>query len=61
MVTNPVNAYLLIKRLNADWKRIKRLMHSSEADTYIKNITQGRINNAVIFSECIYVYRQIFR
>lgn len=48
-VTNPINAYLLIKRMNNDWKDIRALMSSNTAETFIKNITQGRIQNAVRF------------
>lgn len=44
---NPVNAYLLIKRLTRDWKSIKQLMNANQGDQFIKNITGGRIQNAV--------------
>ena len=44
---NPVNAYLFIKRLTRDWKQIKRLMNYNQADQFIKNITDGRVINAV--------------
>lgn len=46
-VTNPVNAYLLIKRLTSDWKYIKQLMSANNADRFIRNITQGRLENSV--------------
>lgn len=49
MIANPINAYLLIKRLNSDWRSIKQLMHSSVAESFIKNITEGRIAKAVSF------------
>lgn len=49
-VANPINAYLLIKRLTSDWKYITSLMKSNNADSFIRNITMDRINNGVTFS-----------
>lgn len=48
---NPVNAYLLIKRLTSDWKYITHLMKSNTAEYFIRNITQGRENNAVKYPD----------
>ncbi|KAH7729639.1 Prolyl 4-hydroxylase alpha-1 subunit precursor [Aphelenchoides avenae] len=50
-VTNPVNAYLLIKRLTSDWKYIKQLMSANNADRFIRNITQGRLENSVMYPD----------
>lgn len=44
---NPVNAFLLIKRMTSDWKEIEKLMHYNMADQFIKNITDGRVLNSV--------------
>ena len=50
-VTNPVNAYLLIKRLTSDWKYITHLMKSNSAEYFIRNITQGRLDNSVRYPD----------
>ncbi|KAI1715402.1 2OG-Fe(II) oxygenase superfamily domain-containing protein [Ditylenchus destructor] len=50
-VSNPVNAYLLIKRLTSDWKYVQNLMHGNSAENFIKNITQGRLENAVKYPD----------
>uniref|UniRef100_A0AC34GXF4 Procollagen-proline 4-dioxygenase n=1 Tax=Panagrolaimus sp. ES5 TaxID=591445 RepID=A0AC34GXF4_9BILA len=50
-VSNPVNAYLLIKRLTSDWKYITHLMRSNTADYFIQNVTQGRVNNGVKYPD----------
>uniref|UniRef100_A0A915ETU9 procollagen-proline 4-dioxygenase n=1 Tax=Ditylenchus dipsaci TaxID=166011 RepID=A0A915ETU9_9BILA len=41
----------MIKRLAGDWKYIKNLMHGNSADSFIKNITQGRVDNAVKYPD----------
>uniref|UniRef100_A0A914BYM0 procollagen-proline 4-dioxygenase n=1 Tax=Acrobeloides nanus TaxID=290746 RepID=A0A914BYM0_9BILA len=51
VVTNPINAYLLIKRLTSDWKYITNLMQSNNAEYFIKNITQERLNNQVKYPD----------
>ncbi|KAE9555682.1 hypothetical protein FO519_001153 [Halicephalobus sp. NKZ332] len=51
VVTNPVNAYLLIKRLTSDWKYITHLMKANSAEFFIKNITQGRLENSVKYPD----------
>uniref|UniRef100_A0A1I8BZ65 procollagen-proline 4-dioxygenase n=1 Tax=Meloidogyne hapla TaxID=6305 RepID=A0A1I8BZ65_MELHA len=48
---NPVNAFLLIKRMASDWKQIERLMHYNMADQFIKNITDGRVLNSVKYPD----------
>jgi prolyl 4-hydroxylase len=50
-VSNPVNAYLLIKRLTSDWKYITHLMRSNTADYFIQNVTEGRVNNGVKYPD----------
>ncbi|CAJ0602749.1 unnamed protein product [Cylicocyclus nassatus] len=50
-VTNPVNAYLLIKRLTSEWKKVEHLMRNNVADRYIQNITANRVRNQVKFPE----------
>ncbi|VDN25884.1 unnamed protein product [Cylicostephanus goldi] len=47
-VSNPINAYLLIKRLTSEWKRVEDLMRENLADKYIQNITENRERNQVI-------------
>lgn len=51
IVTNPINAYLLIKRLTSDWKYITHLMKSNSAEYFIQNITQGRTDNSVKYPD----------
>ncbi|XP_023229578.1 prolyl 4-hydroxylase subunit alpha-1-like [Centruroides sculpturatus] len=41
-LANPVNAYLLVKRLTADWKATENLLLSSEGRALIENITRFR-------------------
>ncbi|KAF7637053.1 hypothetical protein Mgra_00003444 [Meloidogyne graminicola] len=48
---NPVNAFLLIKRMASDWKQIENLMHYNMADKFIKNITEGRVLNSVKYPD----------
>ncbi len=44
-VSNPVNAYLLIKRLTSDWAFVESIMKSNMADEFINNITNRRQMN----------------
>ncbi|CAB3409489.1 unnamed protein product [Caenorhabditis bovis] len=48
-VTNPINAYLLIKRLTTEWKKVENIMMNNRADTFIKNITENRVRSQVKF------------
>lgn len=41
-LANPVNAYLLVKRLTADWKAAENLLLGSEGKALIENITRFR-------------------
>ncbi|XP_022243855.1 prolyl 4-hydroxylase subunit alpha-1-like [Limulus polyphemus] len=41
-IANPVNAYLLVKRLTADWKNVEYLMLEGEGKNLIENITRNR-------------------
>ncbi|KAK6039932.1 tetratricopeptide repeat protein [Cooperia oncophora] len=50
-VTNPINAYLLIKRLTTEWKKVEDIMRTNKADTFIKNITENRIRSQVKFPQ----------
>uniref|UniRef100_A0A915BIH4 Prolyl 4-hydroxylase alpha subunit domain-containing protein n=2 Tax=Parascaris univalens TaxID=6257 RepID=A0A915BIH4_PARUN len=43
-VSNPVNAYLLIKRLTSDWKFVETMMTQNSAEQFLKNITEWRRN-----------------
>jgi len=38
-VGNPLNSYLLIKRMTADWKEAKEVMTSSPAPNFLHNVT----------------------
>ncbi|XP_077540266.1 prolyl 4-hydroxylase subunit alpha-1 isoform X4 [Haemaphysalis longicornis] len=40
-VANPVNAFLLVKKLTADWKTVSRLMLNTEGKAMVENITQS--------------------
>ncbi|GMS95984.1 hypothetical protein PENTCL1PPCAC_18159, partial [Pristionchus entomophagus] len=48
-VTNPINAYLLIKRLTSEWGEVEKIMKQNEAPLFLKNITQRRIENEIKF------------
>ncbi|GMT24855.1 hypothetical protein PFISCL1PPCAC_16152, partial [Pristionchus fissidentatus] len=48
-VTNPINAYLLIKRLTSEWGEVEKIMKQNEAPLFIQNITQRRIENEIKF------------
>jgi len=39
---NPINAYLLTKRLTSDWKDIERVMSMDVGSKFIKNVTKYR-------------------
>ncbi|CAJ0570910.1 unnamed protein product, partial [Mesorhabditis spiculigera] len=48
-VTNPINAFLLIKRLTSEWRQVEDTMRNNNADRFIKNITARREGNEVKF------------
>uniref|UniRef100_A0A0K0DQV6 P4Ha_N domain-containing protein n=1 Tax=Angiostrongylus cantonensis TaxID=6313 RepID=A0A0K0DQV6_ANGCA len=66
-VTNPINAYLLIKRLTSEWKKVEDIMRTNKAEKFIKNITDNRIQSQVstlwihtyIYVD-IYIYMYIY-
>lgn len=41
-LANPINAYLLVKRLTTDWKQVEALMSSNVGEDFIANITLFR-------------------
>jgi prolyl 4-hydroxylase len=48
---NPVNAYLMIKRLTSDWSYVETMMKNNMADEFIANITQRRRVNEVRYPD----------
>ena len=46
-ITDPVRAYIFIKNLSEDWKRLKSLLHANNADSYIRDIDDERLSKAV--------------
>ncbi|CAI4231813.1 unnamed protein product [Auanema sp. JU1783] len=48
-VTNPINAFLLIKRLTSEWKKVEEIMKNNRADSFIQNITENRLRGQVKF------------
>jgi len=50
-LANPVNAYLLIKRLTSDWNYVESMMKNNMADEFINNITQRRQMNQVRYPD----------
>lgn len=40
-ISNPVNAFLLVKKLTADWKAVARLMLDTEGKAMVENITHS--------------------
>ncbi|XP_046465061.1 prolyl 4-hydroxylase subunit alpha-1 isoform X1 [Neodiprion pinetum] len=41
-LSNPINAYLLVKRLTTDWKRIEELITEDVGKAFVSNITNSR-------------------
>uniref|UniRef100_A0A0P5RN90 procollagen-proline 4-dioxygenase n=1 Tax=Daphnia magna TaxID=35525 RepID=A0A0P5RN90_9CRUS len=41
-LANPVNAFLLVKRLTSDWKKIEEVMTQNVGSAFVKNLTQHR-------------------
>ncbi|XP_063988098.1 prolyl 4-hydroxylase subunit alpha-1 [Diachasmimorpha longicaudata] len=43
-LSNPINAYLLVKRLTTDWKRVEELITEDVGKAFVSNITSSRNN-----------------
>lgn len=41
-LSNPINAYLLVKRLTTDWKRVEELLTQDVVNAFVANITSSR-------------------
>lgn len=41
-LTNPINAYLLTKRLTSDWRDVEKIMTMDVGTAFIKNVTKYR-------------------
>jgi len=41
-LANPINAYLIVKRLTADWREVQNVMSENLGTAYIQNLTQQR-------------------
>ncbi|KAJ8675754.1 hypothetical protein QAD02_011540 [Eretmocerus hayati] len=41
-LANPINAYLLVKRLTSDWKRVEQLITEDVGKSFVSNITGAR-------------------
>lgn len=41
-LSNPINAYLLVKRLTTDWKRVEDLITQDVGKSFVANITTSR-------------------
>ncbi|XP_076235960.1 prolyl 4-hydroxylase subunit alpha-1 isoform X1 [Calliopsis andreniformis] len=41
-LSNPINAYLLVKRLTTDWKRVEDLITEDVGKSFVANITSSR-------------------
>ena len=41
-LSNPINAYLLVKRLTSDWKRVEKLITNDVWDSFLANISNSR-------------------
>ncbi|KAI6227577.1 Prolyl 4-hydroxylase alpha-related protein PH4 [Aphelenchoides fujianensis] len=50
-VTDPVRAYVFIKNLSEEWKKLKSLLHSNDADAFIKNIDTERLSKAIHYPD----------
>lgn len=50
-ISNPVNAYVLIKRLTSDWSTVENMMRYNAAEDYLKNITSQRDSVFVKFPD----------
>jgi prolyl 4-hydroxylase len=43
-VANPLNSFLLIKKLTSEWKEVQGLIQGGHGERLLQNITQERIN-----------------
>lgn len=41
-LSNPINAYLLVKRLTTDWKKVEELITEDVGKSFVANITSSR-------------------
>lgn len=41
-LSNPINAYLLVKRLTTDWKKVEELITEDVGKSFVANITNSR-------------------
>jgi hypothetical protein len=41
-LSNPINAYLLVKRLTTDWRRVEELITEDVGKAFVANITNSR-------------------
>lgn len=46
-LTNPINAFKLVKRLTHDWYLVENAMTKNSADFFLKNITATRASKKV--------------
>ncbi|VDP07505.1 unnamed protein product [Soboliphyme baturini] len=51
VVVNPIDAFLLIRRLTGDWSYAEQLMRHNSADGFLKNISMERDASPVRFPE----------
>ncbi|VDK18430.1 unnamed protein product, partial [Anisakis simplex] len=42
-ITHPINAFLLIKEMTTDWRKVVNVMLSNSAEEFIRNATHQRI------------------
>uniref|UniRef100_A0A8R1TND4 procollagen-proline 4-dioxygenase n=1 Tax=Onchocerca volvulus TaxID=6282 RepID=A0A8R1TND4_ONCVO len=40
MIKHPINAFLLIKEMTTDWKKVVKMMQSNSGDNFIRNVTR---------------------
>uniref|UniRef100_A0A2K6VM80 procollagen-proline 4-dioxygenase n=1 Tax=Onchocerca volvulus TaxID=6282 RepID=A0A2K6VM80_ONCVO len=45
----PINAFLVIKEMTADWNKVVKIMQSNSADNVIRNVTRQRIIKHIIY------------
>jgi prolyl 4-hydroxylase len=50
-IANPLNSYLLIKRLTSDWSYVESLMRNNMADVFLTNISSQRDSNNAKFPD----------
>uniref|UniRef100_A0A183IHW0 P4Hc domain-containing protein n=1 Tax=Soboliphyme baturini TaxID=241478 RepID=A0A183IHW0_9BILA len=51
MIINPIQAFLLIRRLTDEWANTEQLMHATAAEGFLQNITLMRERSSVKFPE----------